>query len=113
MGKSFITNSIVSKGFLPDEELGKYPCPTSSGLQPATRIPVKFVYSKSNTLRFSINVCPLIEFIERVKYEMKEENMSIESFDLSKDFRLSENAVPENRRIYEWMKLKKFADDIW
>lgn len=110
MGKSYMTNCIVANGFLPEEDLGKYPCPTASGLQPATRIPVKFVYSESNTLRFSVNVCSFPEYKERVRYELKEENMSIESFELTKEFKLVPNVSPENQRIFEWMT-KKFQID--
>lgn len=106
VGKSYILNYLMTEQLGKEHNISKlighYPCPTSPGLQPTTRIPVKFEQSDNHSIKLSVKVCHMKEYIKRVQYEMKE-GYSIDEFGLNKDFtkRLSSN--DETNQIFEWM----------
>lgn len=106
MGKSYITNYTLFYGLLKPEDLGKYPCPTSPGLQSTTKIPVKFVESNSNTIRLSVIVCNMNEYILRVHREMKDGDKKLEEFGLVEGYKMMDTDNSATQRIFHWMQHK-------
>lgn len=104
MGKSYITNYTLFKDLLRPEDLGIYPCPTSPGLQSTTKIPVKFVESVSNTIRFSVTTCSMNEYILRVHREMKDGDKKLEDFGLVEGYKMMDTEDSTIQRIFHWMQ---------
>lgn len=106
VGKSYILNYLMTEqlGLKNNKSrmIGHYPCPTSPGLQPTTRIPVKFIQSSNHSIKLSVMVCQMKEYIKRVQYELKE-GYSFDEFGLNKDYTKRFSVNKEIEQIFEWM----------